>query len=325
VAGNTQGWARSANIYNIYPYGGDSNGLDALLLFDYVRAWHNSKPVNPLTGRKNPTIINNSWGYGAELDIASITSVNYRGTNYTSNLTSSTLYSNYGIFNDGSNTSTPQRYTALEADVVSAMNDGIIFVGAAGNDYSKIDVIGGADYNNYFIWNSFIVYYHRGMAPTAATSHICVGAIGSNSFENKAAFSNSGPRVDIYSPGRNIISSLNAGGATDSRNSSYRMGKFSGTSMASPQVAGVLACLMEIYPNLTQTEAIDYLIKNSKYNQIPESNGSYNDPNNLQGSVNRHLYYYKERADIGTTWPKLNYKARPSSGRVYPRTKRILK
>jgi len=152
-----------------------------------------------------------------------------------------------------------------------------------------------------------------------------VGAIGSNSSENKAAFSNSGPRVDIYSPGRNIISSLTAGGVTDSRNSSYRMGKFSGTSMASPQVAGVLACLMEIYPNLTQTEAIDYLIKNSKYNQIPESNGSYNDPNNLQGSVNRHLYYYKERADIGTTWPKLNYKPRPSSGRVYPRIKRILK
>jgi subtilisin family serine protease len=325
VAGNTQGWARSANIYNIYPYGGDPNGLDALFLFDYIRAWHNSKPVNPLTGRKNPTIINNSWGYGAQLDIASITRVNYRGTNYTSNLTSSTLYGNYGIFNDGIDTSTPQRYAGVEADAVSAMNDGIIFVGAAGNDYSKIDVVGGEDYNNYFIWNSFTVYYHRGMAPTAATNHICVGAIGSNSSENKASFSNSGPRINLYAPGRYIISSLNASGVTDSRNSSYRLGKYSGTSMASPQVAGVLACLMEIYPNLTQTEAIDYLIKNSKYNQIPESNGSYNDPNNLQGSANRHLYYYKERADIGTTWPKLNYKPRPSSGRVYPRTKRILK
>ena len=50
VAGNTQGWARDANIYNITFY--DS--------IDYVREFHKNKPINPLTGVKNPTVMNNS-------------------------------------------------------------------------------------------------------------------------------------------------------------------------------------------------------------------------------------------------------------------------
>ena len=65
-AGNTQGWARDANIYNInfHPagsgYGG--NSWDEYL-WDYVRYFHKNKPVNTSTGRRNPTIMNNSWGY----------------------------------------------------------------------------------------------------------------------------------------------------------------------------------------------------------------------------------------------------------------------
>ena len=26
--------------------------------FDYIKVWHKNKPINPLTGRKNPTIVN---------------------------------------------------------------------------------------------------------------------------------------------------------------------------------------------------------------------------------------------------------------------------
>ena len=33
--------------------------------FDYIRVWHKNKPVNPVTGRKNPTIVNGSWGLQA--------------------------------------------------------------------------------------------------------------------------------------------------------------------------------------------------------------------------------------------------------------------
>ena len=62
IAGNTQGWARSANIYNIYYYAGAVGDDNFPYVIDYVREFHRTKPINPETGRKNPTIVNNSWG-----------------------------------------------------------------------------------------------------------------------------------------------------------------------------------------------------------------------------------------------------------------------
>ena len=328
AAGNSQGWARQANIYNINPYSTDPNGLDTLLLFDYIRAWHNSKPINPITGRRNPTICNNSWGYGYSIPINQITQVNWRGTNYTSNLNSATLNS-YGVYNNGSTAKVPARYDTLEADIIDAMNDGIIMVGAAGNASYKIEVPNGTDYNNYLIWlyqgiYQFQIYYHQGMAPTSVEKHIVVGAIGTFKDDRKVTFSNCGPRVDIFAPGTQIISSVNTSEtsfnyAADPRNTNFYFNKYSGTSMASPQVCGLLACILEVYPDLNQDTARDYLNKTSKVNQITSTSGGYSDLQDLQGSPNKYLAYFKERPDTGSIWPKLNYKPRPSSGRLFPR------
>lgn len=316
AVGNTQGWARRANIYNFYPYTGDS-----LLIFDYIRAWHNSKPINPNTGRRNPTVVNNSWGYAGNALTSSITRVNYRGTNYTTGL-DYTLFQSLGLNISSSTFSFYATFPALDQDQLDAINDGIIVIGAAGNGSYKIDTSNGLDYNNYFVYdNTDIYFYHRGMSPTSGVSAICVGAIGTSSLDEKASYSNCGPRVDIYAPGSSIISSVYSGGVADSRNSSYFQQKYSGTSQASPQVCGVVACLMEIYPQFNQAQVTDYLIKNSKYNQITDSGGSYTDYTSLQGSENRYLYYKKERSDTGSTWPKLNYLPRPSSGRMFPRVK----
>ena len=62
VAGNRQGWARSANIYNISPYGSNQNTTAVSYFYDYIRQFHINKSVNPVTGRKNPTILNCSFG-----------------------------------------------------------------------------------------------------------------------------------------------------------------------------------------------------------------------------------------------------------------------
>ncbi|NBS79963.1 hypothetical protein EBS57_09255, partial [bacterium] len=315
VAGNTQGWARSANIYNISPYSTDPNGVNSLEIFDFIRAWHGSKSINPATGRKNPTITNNSYGFSYKLTISNISSITNRGITYSNGLTSSALNA-LGVINDGTYAYTPARYTAFEQDIIDAMNDGIICVCSAGNASYKIDKSDGLDYNNYCIHSGSNIPYHQGGAPISAGNIIVVGAIGTSANDSKASYSNTGPRIDIYAPGSSIMSSLNSTGVYDSRSLSYRIGKYSGTSMASPQVCGVLACLLEIYPNLAQSEAIEYLEKYSKYGQIADTNGGYSDTASLQGSPNRYLYYYKERADTGTTWPKLNYKARPSTGRL---------
>jgi subtilisin family serine protease len=326
VAGNTQGWARAANIYNINPYSTNVNTYDALYIFDYIRAFHNSKPVNPSTGRKNPTIVNNSWGYFYEISIATISQVNYRGNVVLSGgtVTQANLDA-YGVLNNGATTVVPARYYALDADVSDAIEDGIIVVGAAGNNSFKIDVAGGVDIDNYFVFSSggsnFAVYYHEGSSPGSSPGAITVGSISTLSDERKSSFSNCGPRIDIYAPGSLIMSSINSTtfGVADSRNSSYNLIKYSGTSMASPQVAGVLACMMEIYPGMTQTQALDYIVSNSKSGQMTDTAGGYTDLASLQASSNRYLYYSRERPVSGSTWPKVNFFVRPDSGALYPR------
>lgn len=323
-AGNTQGWARSANIYNINPYGTDPNALNAELLFDYIRAFHNNKQINPATGRRNPTICNNSWGYVYELAISSITNIYYRGAiiGGATPYSSGTLL-NYGIYNTGGYAYPLARYAAVEADITDAMNDGIIMVGAASNYYGKIDVPGGLDYDNFFVYSGFAVYYHRGGAPTSTPNVVSVGAVSSLSSEVKATFSMTGPGVDIYAPGQNIISSFNSsgsfGGVSDTRNASYVIGKISGTSMASPQVTGVLACVLETYPGMRQADVRSYLTAIAKTGQVGDTAGSYSDFTSLQSGPNRYLYYREERSSTGSVWPKINSLTRPSAGRVWPR------
>lgn len=322
VVGNTQGWARQANIYNINPYSTDVNNTSSTLLIDYIREFHNSKPVNPSTGRRNPTICNHSWGYGDTFLISSIDRVVFRGTTIFGPFTAQQLRS-YGILAGTLNGQEvaiwSARFAAVDADIEDAILDGIIMIGAAGNDSTKIDVPGGQDFDNFFVRGIFGYPYHRGSTPGAAGNTICVGAISSLVDESKADFSNTGPRVDIFAPGVNIMSSVNSSGVNDPRNSDFKIVKLNGTSMASPQVCGILACALEIYPNFTQQEAVEYITHYAKKGQITDTGGGLTDYTSLQGSENRYLFYYKERADAGNVFPKINYRPRPSTGSVFPR------
>lgn len=113
----------------------------------------------------------------------------------------------YGIMQTGQ--LAPYRDAALDADITDAINDGIIVVGSAGNGGFKADVLSGTDYNNYYVDNGESIYYHRGATPGASHSNvICVGALDSASTEPKMALSNTGPRVDLYAPGKNVISAV---------------------------------------------------------------------------------------------------------------------
>lgn len=333
VAGNTQGWARDSNIYSISPYSNNPNTLAADYTFYYIRAWHDSKSINPITGRKNPTIVNNSWGSSFALLKSSVTSISYRGITYTSPFTDSQLLS-YGIIDfDATYIYVAAYITSWIVDIEDAVDAGIIFVGAAGNEYTKIDVFGGSDYNNYIVAGGFGYYYHRGSWNTSAVRAIskeklsvCVGAVSDYVDEAKAAFSNCGPRVDIYSPGASIISSLHTsgGGVTlvgDFRNSSYKLGKYDGTSMASPQVCGVLACLLEQYPNMNQRDIHEYLNQHATKDQMTVTSGGYEDDMDLQGSDNEYLFYKKERLETGVANPRTTYGSRKASqnGIKYPR------
>lgn len=332
VSGNTQGWARDATIYYVSPYDGQ---ISADRLFEYIRAWHNQKSINPETGRRNPTICNNSWGSSYTLLKSYVTSIMYRGVSYTSPFSDADLES-YGIRDYNATNIYPLAYiSAYVADIEDCIDDGIIMVGAAGNESTKIDVQGGDDYDNYILYGgSSSYYYHRGSWNTSCARSgvggqrlsICVGAVSALVNESKATFSNCGPRVDVYSPGRNIISALHPAGSgvsvvDDPRDSAYKIGKYQGTSMASPQVCGVLACLLEQYPNMNQGDIEDYLIQHYKTGQMTTTSGGYTDDTDLQGSENAYLFYKKERVETGVATPKYSYNTRKpdENGTKYPR------
>lgn len=320
ACGNTQGWARGSTIYNISPYGTNPNTTAATYVMDYVRVWHQNKPVNPATGRKNPTIVNMSFGSSNTVSRSSITNVNHRGTSYNS-FTDNDLDS-YGLVSyDATNVVFPaNQYTASTADLEDMISAGIIVVGSAGNRSYKQSRSGDVDYNNTITYSGVTRSYHRGDW-RYGSNIICVGAISALVNESKATFSHCGNRVDVFAPGVNIISTVHtdASSVDDPRNASYKLAKYDGTSMASPQACGVIACVLEQYPRMKQADILNYLNQHSKRNQMTETSGGYTDNTDLQGAGNKFLFFNKERRDSGPLQPRETHGARPSSGQSYPR------
>ena len=222
----------------------------------------------------------------------------------------------------------PARVAACDADIETAMSEGIIFVGAAGNGKWKHDLPGGTDWDNTFEMGirypesvTSPYYYMKGSSPTAndtAIPNICVGSIDVTVSDYKASYSDCGPGVDIWAPGTNIISAY-LSGVGDSRNGTHLLGKISGTSMASPNVCGVLACALEQNPHWNQTQAKAYIVNTATQDQITNTTGGPADIRDLQGAPNKYLYYKKERPETGTMVPRVAQGARPSTGMVFPR------
>jgi subtilisin family serine protease len=107
------------------------------------------------------------------------------------------------------------------------------------------------------------------VSPASAPAVTTVAA--SDRYDARASFSNFGSCVDIYAPGVNITSTwLNGGTST-----------ISGTSMASPHVAGVGALYKAAYGDVSQSTINSWLVNNSTSGVI-QSNPS--------GTVNRLLY-----------------------------------
>ena len=379
MAGNTCGWARDSTIYNLSPYGEQTNGTSTptlTQLVNYIRYWHkNVKPVNPLTGRKNPTVVNMSFGYLGN-------SLVFNSNAYTFPIVSEVVYQNVSklypsttpagqnayqkIYNGNWNVQDflnngVQLYqgyidaygvalvfytsqdAAAEAALMDGAAEGIVWCAAAGNNY---DEAGFLPYTpNYYNYAQILTsvtfgptphyaarFHNRLPAPAAAfkgtpgnsnfTKILVTANVGTTTNEILSETSSSGPACDICSPGTDIMSAYNSAGVTDPRNASYYLAKLTGTSMASPQTAGIAACIAELYPNMSQMQARQYVQYYANNNAMYDPNIQL-PPNNpvqsLRGAPNSILTYYQDRPATGNPWPQQRAWVRPTSGAVYPR------
>jgi len=293
VAGQHYGWAREANIYSLQVLGNNSNTgtpVPALLIFDYLRAFHRNKAINPDTGIKNPTITNHSWSYRydfsdilekSNFNLSDFVSVNYRGTIYNSSNPNPSGWTLAGLETDFGFASNKMKinsdYAAINADVEDAISEGVVIVAAAGNNNFHCVPDGDPDYSNTVSFiNGGTYFYNRGAAPGNSLNAICVGSLSNHHNFRRSTFSNFGPLINIFAPGNKILSAYDSSGLADSKyggapNYYYPI---NGTSMASPQVAGVLACLATGKERFNQNDAKGYLDSTGIYNDMSWDVGS---------------------------------------------------
>ncbi|MFE2944029.1 S8 family peptidase [Streptomyces sp. NPDC059255] len=139
------------------------------------------------------------------------------------------------------------RSTAVNTAVNAVADSGVVPVVAAGNENrNACDV-----------------------SPAGASKVITVGATDEQ--DRQASFSNWGTCLELYAPGVDIISAKLGGG--------YKA--LSGTSMASPHVAGVAALLKEEYPTASPAAVSRWIVDESTSNLVTSTGA---------GSPNRLLY-----------------------------------
>ncbi len=161
-----------------------------------------------------------------------------------------------GLSND-SNTTPPRRADIINLSLGSSFssqteqntidqvrNAGVIVIAAAGNDASS---------------NPSFPAAYAGVVSVAATTIT----------RTHASYSNFGPTIDVAAPGGNSATDVNGDGIGDGVVSTFGddahtpvtfgYAALTGTSMATPHVAGVAALMKSVYPDLTPAQFDDAL------------------------------------------------------------------
>jgi subtilisin family serine protease/plastocyanin len=310
AAGKTYGWAKNAKIYSLKLAGlegtGDSGtGTSPTYAFDCIKEWHLAKPIDAATGAKRPTVVNMSWGYLRYYD--TVSSMTYRGASKTGTDIDSTskrwAFGLPAVWN-GVRYATNLRIGSVDVDMEELIEAGVHVMVAAGNRSHKVDVVGGDDYDNVLVANTGSVNYQRGSSPYSVNAHI-VGnvdsTINAGGLEQKAISSEAGPGVSVFAPGTDIMSAMsttNKFGATTLNNpypanSTFLINNISGTSMASPQVAGMTALWLQLNPSATPAQALAFVNTTAKTTALYNTGSpatDYTDTRSLLGATNRFAF-----------------------------------
>jgi subtilisin family serine protease len=138
--------------------------------------------------------------------------------------------------------------TALDQAIARSIDSGVSFAVAAGNDNKDA----------------------CSQSPARLPAALTVGA--STATDKRAGFSNFGSCVDLFAPGDVITSAVHS--------SDTAAANYSGTSMAAPHVAGVIATYLQAHPTATPAQVHAAVVQGSRLNLLTDIGA---------GSVNRLL------------------------------------
>lgn len=168
---------------------------------------------------------------------------------------------------------------SLAADM--AYDKGLINVISAGNEGNKL--------------------WQKSTPPGDARNIITVGAIGSDSII--ASFSSHGLMAD----GRIKPDIVSVGKSTVTIGSDGTIGNTSGTSLSSPFMAGLVASLWSVNPNLHRSQLIDIIIRSSDRYLSPDSIYGYGIPD-----------YHRALSEVLKTIPSHEKKVEDCRLSIYP-------
>ncbi|MEE9369934.1 MAG: S8 family serine peptidase, partial [Sedimentisphaerales bacterium] len=235
-------WVNEAELNGVAGVDDDENGyIDDIYGYDFI----NNDP-NPIDDNGHGTHCSGVIAAEADngLDIAGvcwdgrIMALKFLGWDGYGTITDAIEAFYYAVENGADVTSNSWGGSSYSQTMEEAVNyahsQGVIMIGAAGNDYSDFP--------------SYPAYYDH-MFAVAAT----------NSNDKKPKFSNYGDWVAIAAPGVDILS-LRANGTFLGTIYDYYTTIASGTSMACPHIAGACAFLLSANPLLTCDEVYDILM-----------------------------------------------------------------
>lgn len=332
AGGRYYGWAKEANLYNINLFPTAVSGqtqMSTELMYDYIRAFHRNKPINPVTGFKNPTIVNCSYSSGYDLSetypggvqASNVYGVYHKGETYDDGVMAydgnagTTPLGLKGVLSSWSSTELrrifgiygydfPYYSTSNGADLEDCIADGVVICKAQGNDDSPRSgdhhKSSGTLYSNDLNMRENIAWLDNGWAlrycrveNPYAPGVICVGALtttvnytSSNPYPPygsiPVSFSNRGIDTHVWAAGTVVTGTYppSSGGVQDTK-PGYVSGidffkSISGTSMASPQVCGVLACYATGRERFNSADAKRYLEETSNKTEMFTDNWAKN-------------------------------------------------
>ena len=232
--GKNFGLAFEANIWTISIFSPADINTD--ISYDLIKILHQNKPINPATGRKNPTVVNGSWGYFGGFNSGTTVNYSFKGstgsfTGYNSSSTGVQALA-YGLkqgqyYNRQYATSSANNSVDTAGDEM--VEAGVIFVTSAGNSNQRLGIGNSDPHINDYLTSlnggdsrtGFPSASQSGTKPVGHVkwihparngydsvndiySSIIVGAMDEfityNTKERKAPYSNNGPGIDLYAP-----------------------------------------------------------------------------------------------------------------------------